>query len=42
LRWSLIEGISRYHGGPHLTPTFHRLAERRGKNEARWRSPDAS
>jgi transposase len=35
LRWSLIEGISRYHGGPHLTPTFHRLAERRGRNKAR-------
>jgi transposase len=35
LRWSLIEGISRYHGGPHLTPTFQRLAERRGKNKAR-------
>jgi hypothetical protein len=35
LRWSLIEGISRYHGGPHLTPAFHRLAERRGRNKAR-------
>jgi transposase len=35
LRWALIEGISRYHGGPHLTPQFHRLAERRGQNKAR-------
>jgi transposase len=35
LRWALIEGISRYHGGPHLIATFHRLAERRGKNKAR-------
>jgi transposase len=35
LRWALIEGISRYHGGPHLTAEFHRLAERRGKNRAR-------
>ena len=35
LRWALIEGISRYHGGPHLAARFHRLAERRGKNKAR-------
>ena len=35
LRWALIEGISRDHGGPHLTVQFHRLAERRGKNKAR-------
>ena len=35
LRWALIEGISRYHGGPHLAAEFHRLAERRGKNKAR-------
>jgi hypothetical protein len=35
LRWSLIEGISRYHGGPHLATEFHRLADRRGKNTAR-------
>jgi transposase len=34
LRWALIEGISRYHGGPHLGAEFRRLAERRGKNEA--------
>jgi hypothetical protein len=35
LRWALIEGISRYHGGAHLAVEFHRLAERRGKNRAR-------
>ena len=35
MRWALIEGISRYHGGPHLAVEFHRLAERRGKNKAR-------
>jgi transposase len=35
LRWALIEGISRYHGGPHLSAQFHQLAERRGKNKAR-------
>jgi transposase len=35
LRWALIEGISRYHGGPHLAADFHRLADRRGKNKAR-------
>jgi transposase len=35
LRWSLIEGISRYHGGPRLAGDFRRLAERRGRNKAR-------
>lgn len=35
LRWALIEGISRYHGGPHFAADFHRLADRRGKNKAR-------
>jgi transposase len=35
LRWALIEGISRYHGGPYLAADFHRLADRRGKNRAR-------
>ena len=35
LRWALIEGISCYHGGPHLAAEFHRLADRRGKNKAR-------
>jgi len=35
LRWALIEGISRTHGGPHLTAEFHRLSDRRGRNKAR-------
>jgi transposase len=35
LRWALIEGISRYHGGPQLAVEFHRIAERRGRNKAR-------
>ena len=35
LRWALIEGISRYHGGPHLAAEFHRIADRRGSNKAR-------
>jgi len=35
LRWALIEGISRYHGGPKLTGDYRRIAERRGKNKAR-------
>ena len=35
LRWSLIEGISRYHGGPHLAGEFRRIAQRRGTNKAR-------
>ena len=35
LRWALIEGISRYHGGPHLAGEFHKIAKRRGVNKAR-------
>jgi transposase len=35
LRWALIEGISRYHGGPYLAAEFHRIADRRGRNKAR-------
>jgi transposase len=35
LRWAMIEGISRYHGGPRLAADYHRLADRRGKNKAR-------
>jgi transposase len=35
LRWALIEGISRYHGGAYFTAHFHRLADRRGVNTAR-------
>ena len=35
MRWALIEGISRYHGGTVPRREFHRIAERRGKNKAR-------
>jgi hypothetical protein len=35
LRWSLIEGISRYHGGPQRAGEFRRIAQRRGTNKAR-------
>jgi hypothetical protein len=31
----VIEGISRYHGGPHLAAHYHQLAKRRGRNKAR-------
>ena len=32
---TLIEGISRYHGGEIFTDTFHRIAQRRGVYKAR-------
>jgi transposase len=35
LRWALIEGISRYHGGPYLAGNYARIAKRRGVNKAR-------
>ena len=35
LRWSLIEGISRYHGGPKLAADYRAIAQRRGINKAR-------
>jgi len=35
LRWALIEGISRYHGGPVLAAQHHTIAKRRGNNKAR-------
>jgi transposase len=35
VRATLIEGISRYHGGPHLDAQYHKLAKRRGRNKAR-------
>ena len=34
LRWSLIEGTARYHGGPTMIAGYRRIAERRGKNKA--------
>ena len=35
VRATLIEGISRYHGGPYLAGHYHQLAKRRGRNKAR-------
>ena len=35
VRATLIEGISRDHGGPHLDATYRKLAKRRGPNKAR-------
>ena len=35
MRWCLIEGIARYHGGPILSKSYHRIAKRRGVNKAR-------
>jgi transposase len=35
VRWALIEGISRYHGGPVLAHQYRKLAKRRGANKAR-------
>jgi transposase len=35
IRATLIEGISRYHGGAYLAGQYHKLEKRRGKNKAR-------
>ena len=35
VRWAAIEAVARYRGGAHLTTTYHRIAERRGRNIAR-------
>jgi transposase len=35
VRATLIEGISRYHGGTHLDAQYCKIAKRRGKNKAR-------
>jgi transposase len=35
VRATLIEGISRYHGGPVLAGQYHQIAQRRGRNKAR-------
>jgi hypothetical protein len=34
VRWAVIEGTVRYHGGAKLAGDFRRIAERRGKNKA--------
>jgi transposase len=35
VRWSAVEAVSRYHGGPPISESFHRIADRRGRNIAR-------
>ncbi len=35
VRWSAIEAVSRYHGGPPIRDTYRRVAERRGRNVGR-------
>ncbi len=35
LRWSAIEAVSRYHGGPPIRDHYRRVAERRGRNVGR-------
>jgi transposase len=34
VRWAVIEGTVRYHGGGKLAADYHQIAERRGKNKA--------
>jgi transposase len=34
VRWAVIEGTVRYHGGGKLAADYRQLAERRGKNKA--------
>ena len=35
MRATLIEGISRYHGGPSSRRSISKIAKRRGRNKAR-------
>jgi transposase len=30
VRWAVVEAIARYHGGEAISPTYHRIAGRRG------------
>ena len=34
VRWAALEAVVRYHGGEHLSSTFHQIAERRGRKKA--------
>ena len=34
VRWAVIEGTVRYHGGPKLAADWHQIAQRRGKHKA--------
>jgi transposase len=35
VRWAAIEAVARYHGGPTVSPTYQRVARRRGRNIGR-------
>ena len=35
VRWSAVEAVSRYHGGPPIRASYQRIAERRGRNVGR-------
>jgi transposase len=35
VRWAAVEAVARYHGGPTVSPTYMRVARRRGKNIGR-------
>ena len=35
MRWSAVEAVSRYHGGPPIRDSYQRIAERRGTNIGR-------
>jgi transposase len=35
VRWSAVEAVSRYHGGAPIRDSFHRIADRRGRNIAK-------
>jgi transposase len=35
VRWSAVEAVSRYHGGPRIRDFYTRVAERRGRNIAK-------
>ena len=35
VRWSGVEAVSRYHGGAPIRDSFHRIADRRGRNIAK-------
>jgi transposase len=35
VRWSAVEAVSRYHGGPPIRDSYQRIAQRRGINIGR-------
>ena len=35
MRWAAIEAVARYHGGHTISPTYQRVARRRGRNVGR-------